>query len=194
MKEPFVPKRDHVFQEETSLQRVLSLIFWNPDAELSLTELAKKARVSKSSASTIVDWLKKTGIASVNEKGKVFRIRANMQNQEYTRRRIAHHLMALFESNFLEYLEKQFPTARAIILFGSFRKGDDIATSDIDIAVEMTEDKDIHIVRPPYLEAFEKLFGREIEIHAFNRKRVDINVFNSIANGIVLSGFLEVKP
>ena len=141
----------------------------------------------------IVDWLKKTGMASVNEKGKVFRIRANIQNPEYTRRRIAHHLMALFESNLVGYLEEQFPGAKAIVLFGSFRKGDDIATSDIDIAVETTEDKDIHIVRPPHLEAFEKLFGRKIEIHAFNRKRVDINVFNSIANGIVLSGFLEVK-
>lgn len=194
MKEPFVPNRSHVFQEETGLQRILSLLFWRPDAELSLSELAKEARVSKSSASRFVDWLKKTGIANVNEKGKVFRIRANMQNPEYTRRRIAHHLMALSESNFVDYLEGHFPLARAIILFGSFRKGDDISTSDIDIAIETAEDKDIHTVRPQRLESFEKLFGREIEIHVFNRKRIDINVFNSIANGIVLSGFLEVKP
>jgi len=41
---------------------------------------------------------------------------------------------------------------------------------------------------------FERDIGRKIQIHRFNRNVIDNNMFNSIANGIVLSGFLEVNP
>ena len=41
---------------------------------------------------------------------------------------------------------------------------------------------------------FEKMIKRHIQLHMFNRKNVDLHVFNNIANGIVLAGFLEVRP
>ena len=191
---PIVQKREHLFQDETTLQRALSLLFWYPDGEFTLSEFARKARISKSSATHTVEWLKRASFANVVEKGNVLLISANMENPEYRKRRIAHHLMALYESNFLEYLEYSFPHARAIILFGSFRKGEDTSTSDIDIAIETLDEVKHDVVRPQGLEGFEKLFSRKIELHLFNRKKVDINVFNNIANGIVLSGFLEVRP
>jgi predicted nucleotidyltransferase len=77
-------------------------------------------------------------------------------------------------------------------LFGSYRKGEDISTSDIDIAIEDNDTKD-HQTHPLREPDFEKLLGRNIQIHLFSRKNVDHNVFNNIANGIVLSGFLEVR-
>ena len=83
---------------------------------------------------------------------------------------------------------------RAIILFGSFRKGEDISTSDIDIAIEMDDEQEHRVVRHKNLEEFEKEIKRNIQIHLFNRNNTDINVFNNIANGILLFGFLEVKP
>mgnify|MGYP001618431174 CR=1 FL=1 len=113
---PIVQKREQLFQEETTLQRSLSLLFWRPDSELTLSEFARNASISKSSATHAVKWLKRTGFAKVVEKGNVLLISANMENPEYRKRRIAHHLMALYESNFLEYLEESFPHAKAIVL------------------------------------------------------------------------------
>ena len=43
------------------------------------------------------------------------------------------------------------------------------------------------------LSEFEKQIERKIQIHEFNKKVIDLNLFNNIANGIVLIGFLEVK-
>ena len=34
----------------------------------------------------------------------------------------------------------------------------------------------------------------KVNLHVFSRKHIDLNVFANIANGIVLNGFLEVRP
>ena len=33
-----------------------------------------------------------------------------------------------------------------------------------------------------------------VNLYVFSRKKVDINLFSNIVNGIVLEGFLEAKP
>ena len=40
---------------------------------------------------------------------------------------------------------------------------------------------------------FENDLERNIQIHFFSKKSIDNNLFNNIANGIVLYGFLEVN-
>ena len=98
----------------------------------------------------------------------------------------------------VEFLNQYFGNPKAIILFGSFRKGEDFSTSDIDIAVESdvseaTELENYKVIELKELGEFEKSVDKKIQLHLFNRKNVDAHVFNNIANGIVLSGFLEVK-
>jgi predicted nucleotidyltransferase len=86
------------------------------------------------------------------------------------------------------------PNSRAVVLFGSYRKGDDIETSDIDIAVEVIGDAEMKIMP---LGAIPQLGYRKkvpVNIHIFSRNKIDINLFANIANGIVLEGFLEVRP
>ena len=108
--------------------------------------------------------------------------------------KIIHNLNFIYQSGLVEYLNEHFNNPKAIILFGSFRKGDDISTSDIDIAIEADEVKEYKTVTMKELIEFENLIKRKIQIHLFNRKNADVHVFNNIANGIVLMGFLEVKP
>jgi len=78
-------------------------------------------------------------------------------------------------------------------LFGSFRKGEDLSNSDIDIAIESEDCEDYKIVALRELSAQEKEINRKIQIHLFNRNSIDNGVFNNIANGILLWGFLEVN-
>ena len=33
-----------------------------------------------------------------------------------------------------------------------------------------------------------------VNLHVFSRNKIDLNLFVNIANGIVLDGFLEVRP
>ena len=83
------------------------------------------------------------------------------------------------------------------MLFGSVVENKLTFRSDIDIAVEISGHKEYTILGSkeiPGLSEFERYFNKKIQIHVFTRKDIDINVFNNIANGIVLEGFLEVKP
>ncbi len=93
----------------------------------------------------------------------------------------------------VEFLNDYFKNPKAIVLFGSFRRGEDVSTSDTDIAIEKDEENDYTITGLRELADFEKTIGRRIQIHLFNKKNTDLHVFNNIANGIVLAGFLEVK-
>jgi predicted nucleotidyltransferase len=90
-------------------------------------------------------------------------------------------------------LVSHFKNPKAIVLFGSFRKGEDLSNSDIDIAIESDEVKEYQTIGLRELSEFEQFFRKKIQIHLFNRESADIGVFNNIANGILLWGFLEVK-
>lgn len=194
MKGTIVPKRELV-TDETATEKLLRVFYWYPEVEFSLSELARQAGVSKSTASRLLRGLKEWGVAKVLDKGIVLRIRANTESFTFLKLKIAYNLYSLSATNLVEFLNEALGQPKAIVLIGSFRRGEDTSTSDIDIAVETVEDTETKIVRPEGLERYERYFGgRKIEIHIFNRSRVDINFFNNVANGIVLLGFLEVKP
>lgn len=194
MKGTIVPKRE-LIADETATERLLRVFYWYPEVEFSLSELARQAGVSKSTASRLLGGLKELGVAKVLDEGIVLRIKANTESFEFIKLKIAYNLYSIYITNLVEFLDETLSQPKAIVLIGSFRRGEDISTSDIDIAVETVEATETTMVRPEGLERYERYFGgRKIEVHLFNRSKVDINFFNNVANGIVLSGFLEVKP
>lgn len=83
---------------------------------------------------------------------------------------------------------------QSIILFGSYRKGDDNENSDIDIAVEVLNNKELQIIELGIIPEFGYRKNVHVNLHVFSRNKIDINLFSNIANGIVIEGFLEVKP
>ncbi len=195
MKRTIVPKKER-FADETATERLLRIFYGFSEMEFSLTELAKKAVVSKSTASRLLNWLKERDAVKVIDKGVILRIKANSESLNFRRMKTAYNLKLIYVSDLVNFLNKALGQPKAIVLIGSFRRGEDISTSDIDLAIETIEDTEPKILRPEGLERYEKDYfgGRKIEIHLFNRSSVDINFFNNVANGIVLSGFLEVKP
>lgn len=84
--------------------------------------------------------------------------------------------------------------AKAVILFGSYRKGDDNEKSDIDIAVEVADNEKLRIIELGIIPKFGYRKNVSVNLHIFSRNKIDINLFSNIANGIVLEGFLEVRP
>lgn len=105
--------------------------------------------------------------------------------------KLYHNLEKLRCSGIIEALEKHYdyPT---IVLFGSYASATDVSGSDIDICIISEADKEINV------SGFEKTLNRKISIHRFtkklwqNEKKTNPGLVNSICNGIVLSGELEV--
>lgn len=191
MIKPIVPKKYWKSYVQTGAQRVLEVLFRFPDKEFSLSDLASEAKVAKANIGLILDNL--SNLVEITKLSSIWRIKANQQNWDFIRAKIVYNLNFVYQSGLVEFLNDYFKNPRAIILFGSFRKGEDISTSDIDIAIETDENKEHEAMGLRELNEFEKSIGRKIQIHLFNRNKIDTNVFNNIANGIVLLGFLEVK-
>jgi predicted nucleotidyltransferase len=194
MKRTFVPKKYLKVHEETARNKVLEVLFKFSEKEFSLSELAKEAGVAKANIGKILEELNSRQFIEIVKLTKIWRIKANRSNWYFIRSKIIYNLNFVYQSGLVEFLNEHFKNPKAIILFGSFRKGEDISNSDIDLAVESEDAKEYEIIKLNSLEEFEKIIGRNIQIHVFNRKSVDLNIFNNIANGIMLLGFLEVKP
>ena len=141
----------------------------------------------------ILDELYKIEFIKIIKLSKIWRIKANQTSQNFIKNKIIYNLNSLYQSGLIEFVNEYYNNPKAVILFGSFRKGEDLSNSDVDIAIESDEIKEYQITGLRGLSEFEKSIGRKIQIHLFNRESIDINVFNNIANGILLWGFLEVK-
>lgn len=190
---PIVTRKYRKLYASSPTQRLMEVFYGYPEREFSLSELAKKAGVAKPHIGSLLEDLRKSGFIEIVKLSNIWRIRANRTSWLFIRAKIAYNLNSICLTGLIEYLAEKYQNPRAIVLFGSFRKGEDISSSDIDIAVE-TDGGNYRTERLPELDSLEKQIGRSIQIHLFSRVDVDINVFNSIANGIVLAGFLEVRP
>jgi predicted nucleotidyltransferase len=192
MKKLIVPKKYLKLYEETAKQKVLQVLFRFPEKEFSMSDLAREAGVAKANIGKMLDEFGRLGLIDIVKLSKIWRIKSNQGSWQFIRGKIVYNLEFIYNSGLVEFLNEHFNNPKAIVLFGSFRKGEDISGSDIDIAIESDDFKGYDIVSLKELAPFEEEIGRKIQLHLFNRKEVDINVFNNIANGIVLLGFLVV--
>ena len=202
-------KKQHIktkFMEFTKLQnlneayqKVLRWFFSFPTKEISLTDLAHNLDISKTTANKVVTMLEKERFLLKNVLGKVWRISCNQQHVYNLSRKIAYNLNVIYESPIIQsihdYIQSEFKqNSRVIILFGSYRKGDDTEKSDIDIAVEILGNQSLSIQEFRVFPNFEYRENVKINLHIFSRNKIDLNLFSNIANGIVLDGFLEARP
>lgn len=172
--------------------KVLYWFFSFPDSKISLTELVKKTKISKKNASKIVNSLADDGFLLKEVFGKSWVISCNKIHFFNNTRKIAFNLSMIYNSDILYEIKKIVANFQAIILFGSYRKGDDIDKSDIDIAVNVLGNKTMKIEELGKIRKFGYRKDVRVNLHIFSKDNIDKNLFSNIANGIVLEGFLEV--
>jgi predicted nucleotidyltransferase len=190
---PIIPKKYQETYIQTAKQKILETLFSYPEKEFSLSDLAKTSKVAKANIGKILEELNTLELIEITKLSNLWRIKANQNNWNFIGLKIVYNLNFIYQSGLVEFLNNHFSNPKSIILFGSFRKGEDNSNSDIDIAIETDEIENYQVRGLRELSEFENQIKRNIQIHLFNKKNIDINVFNSIANGIVLIGFLEVK-
>jgi hypothetical protein len=179
---------------DIATQRILYWFFAYPETDFSLTDLCKETKTAKTTAKLVVEHLEKMGFLEKKVYGRLWRLSARHDHPYFATRKIPGNLQMVYESGIIEDVLRRYPQARAIVLFGSYRKGDDVPESDIDIAVELPGKEPLRIKELGSITNFGYRRDVRVNAHLFSRESVDINVFANIVNGIVLWGFLEVAP
>ena len=190
---PIVQKSYRDLFASDSKQRVVEVFLRFPSTEFSLSDLATESGVGKAQMGKIISELVKKDILTVQKLSSIWRIRANSEGEPFKRLKITYNLNFLFQSGIIEFLTNHYQNPKAIVVFGSFRRGEDQTGSDIDIAIEASGKGELITTRLKDLLPFEESIQRTIQLHIFTRTTINPHVFNNIANGIVLKGFLEVK-
>ncbi len=167
--------------------KILKLFFDGPNVTLHIREVARRSNLTPRGAKYILDALKNEGLLN-NESGTIVnKFWGNYDSEKFIGLKRSLNINSLYSTNLISNLENYYHIPKCIVLFGSYAKGEDTSKSDIDIAV-VTDKDDI-----PELSVYEGLLSRKININLIkNVKKEDANFINSLANGIVLSGYLEV--
>ena len=163
--------------------KIMELLFNFPNGNFHIREISRKIKVSPSAILRAVKLLEKENIIVSNKKF-LFNIRANLSNSRFKNLKRAYNLDSIYSSGLFDYLYENFSLS-AIILFGSYSRGEDIERSDIDIAIE-AKDKEIE------LEDYEKKLNRKINTEFINFGKISKELRDSIINGIVLSGYIRL--
>jgi len=167
------------------LFRVLDVFFDNPIKDFQLREISRMIGLTHKSVLIYLNQLLKLELIKINTKTLYKSYNANTENQMFQRYKKTINLIKIYESGLVDYLyDKLMPDN--IILFGGYAKGTDIKTSDIDIFIEIKEEK-IDVSK------FEERLGRKIHL-VFEKDILNINkeLRNNIINGIVLSGNMRL--
>jgi predicted nucleotidyltransferase len=165
--------------------KVMKLFLDSPDRMFHIREIARLTGISSTGVIKIVKRLKEEKLLT-SHKGKVTEdVKADFKGR-FPQIKRSYNLQNILESGIVQKLSEFYEEPKAIILFGSYAQGTDTSESDIDIAIETVMDN------VPYVRRFEKTLGRKLSLYPFTRKKSGIEFQNSLANGIVLQGFLEV--
>lgn len=178
-------------------KKVLYWFFSFPEIETGLNQLSSDLKISKTTAKKIVNILVKKKFLDRKIYGKTWRIKCDLKHQYNLTTKVAFNLdmiYSLYYDNLRDRIRGLVGNFASIILFGSYRKGDDNDKSDIDIAIEVVDNKELRIIELGVIPEFGFRKNVQVNLHIFSRNKIDVNLFSNIANGIVLEGMLEVKP
>jgi predicted nucleotidyltransferase len=166
---------------------IIRLFFEGPNVRLHLREVARRAGLSATGAMKILGALEKERLLEKERTAFMVVYRGNYDNERFMALKRSLNLYSLYSCDLVSSLVEFYRIPECIILFGSYAKGEDTKESDIDIAV-ITGLKDY-----PELEIYEDCLKRKISLHLIeNSKNEKKEFINSLANGIVLYGYLEV--
>lgn len=168
-------------------EKIREFFFVNPNAKIRVREIEKKLKLSLPSVIRYCAELKEEGILNTIKIGSVTFYTADKTNNNFLLEKKLYNIKSLYTSGAVEFLKKELNNP-VIILFGSYSKGEDIETSDIDLYIETPSKKEIELTK------FENKLNRKIQI--FKHKDIseirNRNLANNIINGIVLNNYIEV--
>lgn len=167
-------------------QDIFSLLCLMAGEKLSQREIAKMLKVSPTAVSNSIKKLKESKLIKIEKTKTINFISFNRDEKKAIELKRVENLKKIYLSGLSDYMESTLPGG-TIILFGSFSRGEDTNTSDIDIAVIERKDKMLE------LEKYEKILNRKINVNFYDSwKKIHEHLKNNILSGILLSGEVEL--
>ena len=169
-------------------QEILRLLFIKAGTALNQRQISRNLQVTAPAVMKALPRLQKENTIKIHQdkESKRLSIELNRDNRRVMQLKRADNLKLVYESELYEFLEKEFAGA-AIILFGSYSRGEDIINSDIDIAVIGRKDKEADVAK------FEKLLERRISISFYESfGKIHKHLKENLCNGILLAGGVEL--
>ena len=163
--------------QKSSLWKVAEIFFIEPTKVHFIKEISRKVSLAPTSVRTHLKNLISEGMIQEVESEPFRGYRAVRENSEFIFEKKIANLILLKSSKLIEELNEKYP--KSIILFGSYDKGEDVETSDIDLFVDS---KSIKFNK----ENFERYLNRKI--HLIFRDQVDKSLLESVNQGTILSG------
>lgn len=168
-------------------QEILRLLCIRAGSALSQREIAKLLGVSPTAVGKSIPLLVAEDLALIDRQAtmnvKLISLERNMKAMLYKK---IENMKQFYEHNFQEFLEETYP-GTTIILFGSYAKGEDIVSSDIDVAIIGATKKNVSF------SSFEKIFERTISVQQYSSfKDIHKELLENLCNGVVLAGSVQL--
>lgn len=163
----------------------MDLFFKYPERKFHLRELERLTNLSMPGVRKIVMRLEKEGLLMSKRENLVINFYSS-RNEKFVSLKRVYNIYSIFTSGLLNFLKEKYEEPEAIVLFGSYSKGEDISKSDIDVAVITSKHESLN------LSIFEKRLCRKIKLYEIRIGKAEPEFLNTLANGVVLSGYLKV--
>ena len=168
----------------------LKVFFEEPILDHYFREIVKKTKGSPLIIQReLKELLNRNLILSAGKIGNIKKYKANRDNEQFIFQKQIYNLDVLFSSGLIPFLVDRI-SPNAILLIGSYSKGADIESSDIDLALIVKRNIDFD---DEQLKKYEKLLNRKIHIHIVeNFSKLSNELKNNIVNGFAIYGFNKV--
>ncbi len=169
-------------------QEILRLLFIKAGASLNQRGIARILEVSQPAVMKAIPKLEKEGMIKVEQdtESKRWSIEMNRDNHKAMQLKRVDNLKQIYESGLADFLENELAGA-AIILFGSYARGEDTDQSDMDIAVIGRKEKQVNVA------SFHKMLERPIHLSFYDSfEKMHKDIKDNICSGIVLAGSVDL--
>ena len=165
---------------------VMEYFLKHPLESIHLRELARRTQFSPAGARKILKKLTRQKLLLEQKVGNLLQYKANTDSPDWLPIKRAYNIFALHKSGLAEALIAAYEDPQAVIVFGSYARGEDTEKSDIDIAVISTKEVEVNLAK------YEKVLARKINIMAIDMKETKREFKNNLANGVVLHGYVTL--
>ena len=168
--------------------KIIGLIFEKPSYKFHLREAARLVNAHPNSIKAAAAELEKEGIVKVEKRKHLTELYANLENKNFIRKKRAFNFDSIYNSGIVEYLSEQFDP-ESISAIGSYSRGEDIESSDIDIVItgSLKKPKNINA------EKFEEMLKRKIHLIITDYKEMSDEFYINLINGMLLYGHIKKK-
>jgi len=169
-------------------EQIMEYFFINPSSKMRVRHIEKNLNLSLPSVINSCKQLKEEGILKTLIIGNVTFYTSDRTNKNYLLKKIFFNITQLIDSGLIDYLKKELSNP-AVVLFGSYSRGEDIESSDIDLYVETVSHKKLNMDR------YQEFMQRNIHILSYTNldKIKNKYLVNNIINGVVLNNKIRIK-